>query len=44
MSEDEVRAACDAATVAAALRRLGDAGVTSVAVHPTRDEPDLADS
>ncbi len=32
----------DAATVAAAFRRLGDAGVTSVAVHPTRDEPDLA--
>jgi alkanesulfonate monooxygenase SsuD/methylene tetrahydromethanopterin reductase-like flavin-dependent oxidoreductase (luciferase family) len=32
----------DAATLAGALRRLGDAGVTSVAVHPTRDEPDLA--
>ncbi|NAZ88683.1 LLM class flavin-dependent oxidoreductase [Kineococcus indalonis] len=31
----------DAATVAAALRRLGAVGVTSVAVHPTGDEPDL---
>ena len=31
----------DAATVAAALRRWADSGVTAVAVHPTRDEPDL---
>ena len=32
----------DAATVAASLRRWSDAGVTSVVVQPTRDEPDLA--
>jgi alkanesulfonate monooxygenase SsuD/methylene tetrahydromethanopterin reductase-like flavin-dependent oxidoreductase (luciferase family) len=37
-----VGVAGDAATLAAAFRRLGDAGVTSVTVHPTADEPDLA--
>jgi alkanesulfonate monooxygenase SsuD/methylene tetrahydromethanopterin reductase-like flavin-dependent oxidoreductase (luciferase family) len=31
----------DAATIAAALRRLGDVGVTSVSVQATEDEPDL---
>jgi hypothetical protein len=31
----------DAAAIAAALRRLGDLGVTSVCVQPTEDEPDL---
>ena len=31
----------DAATVAASLHRWSDAGVTSVAFQPTRDEPDL---
>jgi 5,10-methylenetetrahydromethanopterin reductase len=31
----------DAPAVAAALRRLGDLGVTSVSVQPTEDEPDL---
>lgn len=32
----------DAATVAASFRRWADAGITSVVVQPTRDEPDLA--
>jgi 5,10-methylenetetrahydromethanopterin reductase len=36
-----VGVAGDAETVAASLRRWSDAGVTSVAVQPTRDEPDL---
>ncbi len=31
----------DAETVAAAVRRLGELGVTNVAVQPTEDEPDL---
>jgi 5,10-methylenetetrahydromethanopterin reductase len=31
----------DAPTIAAALRRLADVGVTSVSVQPTEDEPDL---
>ncbi len=31
----------DADAVAAALRRWADSGITSVVVHPTRDEPDL---
>jgi 5,10-methylenetetrahydromethanopterin reductase len=31
----------DAQTIAAALRRLSDVGVTSVSVQPTEDEPDL---
>lgn len=31
----------DAATIAASLRRWGEAGVTSVVIQPTRDEPDL---
>lgn len=31
----------DAAAIAASLRRWGEAGVTSVVIQPTRDEPDL---
>jgi len=34
-------AAGDAATIAAAVRELVDAGATSVCFQPTRDEPDL---
>lgn len=32
----------DAAAVVASLRRWADAGITSVVIQPTRDEPDLA--
>jgi 5,10-methylenetetrahydromethanopterin reductase len=37
-----VGAAGDAATIAAAVQGLADAGVTVVAVQPTADEPDVA--
>ena len=40
-AEPGIGAAGDAATIAAALRRLGDLGVTSVSLQPTEDEPDL---
>jgi alkanesulfonate monooxygenase SsuD/methylene tetrahydromethanopterin reductase-like flavin-dependent oxidoreductase (luciferase family) len=38
---EDVGVAGDAAEIAASLLRLGEFGVTSVAVHPTADEPDL---
>ena len=40
-AEPGIGAAGDAATIAAALRRLGHLGVTSVSLQPTEDEPDL---
>jgi len=39
--EPGMGAAGDAATIAAAVRQLVDAGATSVCFQPTRDEPDL---
>ncbi len=40
--EPDRAVAGDAAAVAAAVRRLADAGATTVVVQPTEDEPDLA--
>jgi len=37
-----VGVAGDAATIAASLLRLASFGVTTIAIHPTDDEPDLA--
>lgn len=41
VEEEGIGVAGDAATIAAALLRWADLGVTSVAVQPTQDEPDL---
>jgi len=38
---DDVGVGGTAEAIAQSLRELRDAGVTSVAIHPTRDEPDL---
>ncbi len=37
----DIGVAGDAAAIAGSLRRLASFGVTSVAIHPTEDEPDL---
>ena len=40
-ADQGIGAAGDAEAIAAAIRRLAGLGATSVAIHPTEDEPDL---